>query len=56
MSGGVTGRGGVYVTFGSDGSVQDVGVRGTTSASLKLGAGGVSISGGDAKLSFVTGL
>jgi hypothetical protein len=53
FSGGATARDGIYVTFGPDGTVQDVGARNTTSASLKLGAYGVSISGPEATFSFV---
>ena len=36
FSGGVTARGGVYLTFGADGTVQDLGVRGETSASVSV--------------------
>jgi hypothetical protein len=51
LSGGATARGGVYVTFGSDGGVQDVGLRGTTSTSATVGPGTVSISGPESSLS-----
>jgi hypothetical protein len=51
LTGGATARGGVYVTFGADGAVQDVGLRGTTSASATIGPGTASVSGPEASLS-----
>lgn len=45
FEGGATARGGVYVTYGSDGSVQDLGVRAETSAGVKISGVGASLSG-----------
>jgi hypothetical protein len=56
LTGGATARGGVYVTFGSDGGVQDVGLRGTTSVSAQVGGdagGSASISGPETSISLV---
>jgi tetratricopeptide (TPR) repeat protein len=61
LAGGATARGGVYVTFGADGSVQDTGLRSTTSVGASvglsegpgLGAGvKIPISGPGASISF----
>ena len=52
LSGGASARGGVYVTFGSDGGVQDVGVRGETSSAATIGPVTASISGPSTSISF----
>ncbi len=50
---GVTARGGLSVTFGADGSVQDIGMRATSSSDLTVGPGTASVSGPSASLSFL---
>jgi len=61
LAGGATARGGVYVTFGADGSVQDAGLRSTTSLGASVGVSGapgvgaggkIPISGPGASISF----
>lgn len=51
FSGGAAARGGVYVTFGSDGSFQDMGLRAETSAGVKVSGVGDAISGPNASIS-----
>jgi hypothetical protein len=53
LSGGATARGGVYVTFDANGSMQDVGLRGTTSESATISPIQASVSGPEASLSLV---
>lgn len=46
FQGGATARGGAYLTVGSDGSIQDIGLRAESSAGLKVSdTAGASISG-----------
>lgn len=54
FAGGATARGGVYVTFGSDGNVVDVGMRAGSSIGAEVGPTAASISGPDATWSFVS--
>jgi hypothetical protein len=53
LSGGASARGGVYVTVGSDGGVDDIGVRAGTSAGVTVGPTAVSIAGPSTSISFV---
>ena len=53
LSGGATARGGVYITFGASGAVQDVGLRAKSSASLTVGNLSGSLSGPELSISFV---
>ena len=51
FQGGANARGGVYVTFAADGSVQDLGLRAVSSAGATIGRVSTSISGPHASIS-----
>lgn len=53
LSGGPSARGGLYATFGADGSVQDVGVRGGTFTSVSVTPVTASVSGPETSIRFV---
>ena len=53
LGAGVTARGGIAVTFGADGSLQDIGLRGNTSSDVTVSQGTASIAGPSASLSFL---